>query len=141
MITADEALARGRTILAVPGPIRSPSSTGTNALLREGAAPACDVDDILAALALEGARRPPGWRDAPGEGNQGPPAELAPVLAAVDWAPTSTEQVLIRTGCSPGEVTVGLARLEMDGWVRALGGWWERVGPPRPGPAGPTVDG
>lgn len=140
MITAEEALNRGRTVLAVPGPIRSPSSAGTNALLRDGAGPACDVDDILAALALThaGLERPAA-ADPPDLPR--PPPELAPILAAVDWAPTATEQVLIRTGRPPGEVTAALARLEIEGWVRSLGGWWERVNPPEGGFARPTVGG
>jgi DNA processing protein len=37
--TVDAAIERGRTVMAVPGSVRSPASAGTNALLRLGAAP------------------------------------------------------------------------------------------------------
>ena len=50
--TVDAALARDRTILAVPGSIRSPASDGTNDLLAQGAAPARDAGDVLVALGL-----------------------------------------------------------------------------------------
>lgn len=53
LITARLALSENRDVLAVPGPITSPLSEGTNRLLREGAAPALSADDVLEALALE----------------------------------------------------------------------------------------
>ena len=59
MHTADEALSRGLTLLAVPGSIRSPASAGTNALLAAGATVARDLDDVLTAVGLGGVRRPP----------------------------------------------------------------------------------
>ena len=54
------------------------------------------------------------------------PPEDAAVLEAVDWSATSTETVLIRTGRCPAEVATILSRLEMGGWLRGQGGWWER---------------
>ncbi|MGH9302614.1 MAG: DNA-processing protein DprA, partial [Acidimicrobiales bacterium] len=48
--TVESAMRRGRPVLAVPGSIRSPASLGTNRLLRDGAIPALDVEDILVAL-------------------------------------------------------------------------------------------
>jgi DNA processing protein len=143
MITADQGLLRGKTVLAVPGPIRSPSSAGSNRLFSEGAGPACDTADILAALALA---RP---MDGPGvarrESNAARDVDTRPapdplgaaVLAAVDWAPTATETVLARTELSPGDVAARLATLEIDGWVRGASGWWERLGPGPP----PSVGG
>jgi DNA processing protein len=130
MITADAALARGRTVLAVPGSIRSPASAGTNRLFREGAGPACDTADILAALALDvpGLRSPVDRRTPPGA-----PADT--VLAAVDWGPTATETIVVRTGLTPVVVVTALTELEMTGWVRSGAGWWERLAPPSP-PAG-----
>jgi DNA processing protein len=40
LITADAALDQGRSVLAVPGPITSPTSTGCNKLIQQGAKPA-----------------------------------------------------------------------------------------------------
>ncbi len=53
LITARLALAENRDVFAVPGPITSPTSEGTNRLLREGATPALSADSILETLALE----------------------------------------------------------------------------------------
>lgn len=121
--TVDAAIDRGVRVLAVPGPVRSPSSEGTNRLLRDGCGPACDVDDVLSALVLDTSghgrerrelRRPPAGGD-------------ANVLAAVDWSPTTIETVLRRTGLSPLAAAAALERLASSGWLRGAAGWWERV--------------
>lgn len=50
LLTAEYARAQGRLLFAVPGPIFSGVSTGTNALLRDGARPAISVADVIAAV-------------------------------------------------------------------------------------------
>lgn len=52
LLTAHLALEQNREVLAVPGPITSPSSAGTNRLLRRGAAPCTGMADILEAIGL-----------------------------------------------------------------------------------------
>ena len=52
LITADCALDQGRSVLAVPGPITSPTSTGCNKLIQQGAKPALSVADVLEELGL-----------------------------------------------------------------------------------------
>ncbi len=47
LITAKLALETGKDVLAVPGPIDSPQSAGTNHLIREGAGVVTSVADIL----------------------------------------------------------------------------------------------
>ena len=47
LITADAALEQGKDVLAVPGSVTSPTSVGTNRLLRDGAAPILELDDLL----------------------------------------------------------------------------------------------
>jgi DNA processing protein len=56
LITAEHALEQGRTVFAVPGPIDSPSSAGTNALIREGAVLVRGAEDVIEEL--EGIRAP-----------------------------------------------------------------------------------
>ena len=122
MHTVEAADARGRTVLAVPGPVRSPASAGTNRLLHDGSGPARDVADVLAALGL--ARPLPVRRD-----RRPPPDGLdGAVLEAVGWEPTGLVQILVRTGLGPGPVAAALARLEHDSWVAGDHGWWERMG-------------
>lgn len=50
LATARHALAQGREVLAVPGPIDRATSEGANLLLRDGAAAALDASDVLRAL-------------------------------------------------------------------------------------------
>ena len=54
MHTANFALEQGKTVMAVPGNITSPTSAGTNNLIKAGALPVTDVSDILTALGLDG---------------------------------------------------------------------------------------
>jgi len=122
MVTAQLAAERGVPVLAVPGSIRNPTAAGTNRLLRDGAQPACGVDDVLAALSLaDGAtaatdRRPP------------PSGVAAGALAAMGWDPVTTDLLASRTGLPPAELAVALAHLELDGWIAAGAGHWQRIG-------------
>ena len=50
--TAEEAAQQGRTVLAVPGPITSPTSFGTNRLIQDGAKPALTAADILEEIGI-----------------------------------------------------------------------------------------
>lgn len=132
--TVRAAVERGVQVMAVPGSIRSPSSTGTNRLLADGVAPVADVDDIVVALSLEGIQV--GARTADASGDTSAETTVAPapadpeavrLLAAVDWTPTATEVILRRTGMSLTEASTGLVRLEVQGLVRKSGSWWERA--------------
>jgi DNA processing protein len=52
MLTVAAALEQGRDVMAVPGPITSNKSDGTNQLLRDGAEPLLSIDDLLARFAI-----------------------------------------------------------------------------------------
>lgn len=53
LITADQALDMGREVFALPGPVNSPKSTGTNEYIRDLKAKlTLSVDDILSELAV-----------------------------------------------------------------------------------------
>ena len=123
VITADQAAARGKTVFAVPGSVRNPASAGTNRLLRDGAVPACEVDDVLTFLGLDSGAAPT-FRRPPPEGSAGE------VLAAVGWEPTSIDAILRRCQLGRAVVTLDLAHLELDGWIRNGPGGWQRTGVP-----------
>ncbi len=53
LITAREALDQNREVFAVPGPVTSPNSIGTNNLIKLGAKPTTCVNDILEDLGIE----------------------------------------------------------------------------------------
>ena len=128
--TVQAAAERGVTVMAVPGPIRSLASKGTNQLIADGCAPVCEAADVLAALALETA----GWTSAGGPGGVDPRPRPDPaaagVLEALGWEAASVEELLARTDLAPGPLAVALAHLEQDGWARRVGGWWERAPAP-----------
>ena len=52
LITVGTALAQGKDVMAVPGPITSPTSVGTNRLIRDGAEPLLELNDLLAHYGL-----------------------------------------------------------------------------------------
>lgn len=120
LITVTEALERDRVVMAVPGPVRSAASAGTNRLLHDGLPPVRDAGDVLMELGLSSAvtaRRAAHHVD---------PADQ-PLLDALGWEPATLDLLVARLGTSPGEVAVRLARLEGAGVVASSGGWWERV--------------
>jgi DNA processing protein len=122
MHTVSEAERRGRPVFAVPGPVRSAASNGTNRLLRDGAQVACDVGDILVGLGLSAALQ----RDVHDRRPEVAGVDRT-VLDAVGWQPASLEQLAARTALSLGELSLALLRLTESGWVDERGGWYERV--------------
>jgi DNA processing protein len=126
--TVAAAIDRSVPVMAVPGPITSSASAGTNRLLAEGCPPVNDVDDILVAIGLAG--RPEKSRVAT-DHRPLPDAAGAAVLAAVGWSPSNLEAVTLRCGLAPAAVAVALNRLEAGGWIRCTEGWWERLASPQ----------
>ena len=122
MHTVSEAERRGRPVFAVPGPVRSESSAGTNRLLRDGALTACDVSDLLIGLGLSPAFRRE-LRDPRPEVTR----DDRVVLDALAWQPASLEQLAARTELPLGELSLALVRLHEHGWIEERGGWYERV--------------
>jgi DNA processing protein len=117
-------------VMAVPGPVRSPASCYTNELLVSGSPPARDVDDVLVALDLLG--RGPARRGSARSASSevAPPPDdphQAALLEALGWQPANLDQLVVRTGLSPGQASVALARLEVGGRVVGEAGWWEQV--------------
>lgn len=53
LITANFAVEEGKEVFVLPGNVDSPASMGTNRLLRDGATPAIEVQDILDAMRWE----------------------------------------------------------------------------------------
>jgi DNA processing protein len=122
--TVEAAMARDRPVLAVPGPVRSPTSDLPNLLLAEGCHPARDALDVLVALDLAPASAAGGG----GQADPRPPPDAigTAVLEAFAWQPATFEQLVLASGRGPAEVGMALAHLERDGWVAGGGGWWER---------------
>ncbi len=128
MYTVTEALRRDRAVMAVPGPITSRSSAGTNKLLAEGAAPVLGVDDILLALGME-APRPADATDR----RPRPSAHDQRVLDACGWEPSTVDHLAVRTGLGLGELLRSVEVLVAAGWIDDDGsGWIRRLVRPTP---------
>jgi DNA processing protein len=125
MHTVDEANRRDVDLLAVPGPVTSRASSGTNRLLAEGAGVARDATDVLVHLGLGS-----GSRRTTTEHRPEPIESDRDVLDAFDWQPAVIDQLALRTGLVIDDVAVALDRLERDGWVERRGGWFERIAKP-----------
>lgn len=141
LITARLALAENRDVFAVPGPITSPLSYGTNLLLRDGATPALSADDMLEALALTTALDTPvGPERIQDHTLSANPEEMATanrpssetqtsssvpleqVLACLGAEPTHIDAVGAACTLPPHEIAASLSFLELEGRVRDVGG-------------------
>lgn len=137
LITVEAALERGIEVRAVPGPVRSPASEGSNQLLYDGPGPVRNAQDVLDALGLF----LPGARASVADGlGQRSDAEQVrrreidrlasserAVLEAVGWRSSSLGQIVDRGGTTLAEVAVTLDRLEARGLIRRHAGWWTRI--------------
>jgi DNA processing protein len=119
LITAELALELGRDVGAVPGPVLSWRSRGTNALLRDGATVIRDALDALeltlGVTAAQAAVRAAAATPAP------PPASLAPDLAALLAAVEDGQDTVAALAPDPAgasAVRAALMELELLGLVR-----------------------
>ena len=142
--TAVEAAQRDRAVAAVPGPIRSPASAGTNRLIAEGAGVVCDIDDLLVLLDISRTTLP--LLDAPAGADRASPVNDVPaddstaaaILAAFDWMPATLEMLASRTGLELGELAWHLENLSASGQLVRRGLWYERCGRTRVAAGRPT---
>ena len=115
LITAEIALELGREVFAVPGPITSEVSRGTNRLIQDGAKLVAGVEDILSEY--------PEWSTAKPGGTE---IELDPESAAVYEAlggePLTPEEVSQRTGIPYPAVARALLELSLSGLVEEIPG-------------------
>ena len=123
MGTAVEAARRDRVVMAVPGPVTSPGSDGTNQLLVDGCAPARDTSDVLVAL---GQQAVPRRRSC--ETRSAPSSAASAVLDQVPWQAAPIEQVLLTTALDLGSLALLFDELEAKGWIAQRAGWVERLG-------------
>jgi DNA processing protein len=127
LITAHHAAEQGREVFAVPGPVDSPASEGTLALLRQGAKLVRHADDILEDLNGIAPLTPPA------EGRPAGPApvrEMPPGLNEVEqriWdflagQPRHIDEMARELGLPVPQLSGTLMMLEMKKVVRRLPG-------------------
>jgi DNA processing protein len=137
LLTASHAAEQGRPVLAVPGPVDSPSSAGTHGLIRKGAILCRGVEDVLEELhgvsamaQVENATAPTGPR-------LGPPAEPTPaptgpppglneeqtrVWEFLAQGPRSLDEITQQLGIPVPQLSTTLMLLEMRKAARRLPG-------------------
>ncbi|MGH7734932.1 MAG: DNA-processing protein DprA, partial [Gemmatimonadales bacterium] len=116
LVTVECALAQGKEVLAVPGPITSRASVGVNRLIRDGAAPLLEPADLLNLF--------------PGIGPQvvvAPPVsgrtpEERAVMAELVATGIHLDQLVAILGRPVGNVLGLLLDLELAGFVEQLPG-------------------
>ncbi len=130
--TVQAATARGVPVGAVPGSVRSPASSGTNALLADGCFVVRDASDVLVAVGLASAAGTGASHfagGAPGTvsdcGTLSSPTRE--VVEALGWEPATLEEVLERTGLGIDVVCSALERLRARQVVRGDAGTWMRA--------------
>jgi len=114
--TADMALEQGREVFAIPGPITSPTSAGTNRLIRQGAGLVEGARDVLEAFHDLADRLPAA--DAGTAAIAGLSVPEQRLLSAIGSAPLPIDDI-IRASPGPAAATAALlTALELKGLVR-----------------------
>lgn len=112
--TAAHAIAQGKEVYAVPGNITSPMSAGCNYLLRQGATPLVNVDDLIEQLlpssSLEQQPLPLGST----------PLETA-IIDCLARGMRDGDEILAYTKAAPAEFSTALTMLEISGIIQPLG--------------------
>ena len=123
--TATHARKLGRPLLAVPGDVDRPASSGCHALIRAGALLCAGVADVLAAIASDPPRDPGKDAASPDAAASAPVA--ARLLAALE-TPATLEACARQAGLTLAEAQASLTELEWSGLVRlAPGARWMRT--------------
>jgi len=118
LVTAKHALDQGKDVLAVPGPIWSNASRGTNELIKQGATICTSVDDVLSALRLG---NPDRAKEAVRTRELLPASPEESELLALLAAPAHLDDLVRQSGKTVGEVSGTVSILEMKGRVIAVG--------------------
>jgi len=116
LITAKYALNQNREVFAVPGPIHSNTSIGTNNLIKQGAKPATCVEDILEELNIEKIEE----FSANKKILPSSPVEQK-ILEILNTEPKHIDKISKQTRLSAAEINSNLIIMEMKGMVKNLG--------------------
>lgn len=124
IITADRALEQGRTVLAVPGPITSPTSIGCNKLIQQGAKPVLCPEDVLEEYGISRTKPSTPARKVDASALGDVQRSLWDALAE----PRHVDVLAAMTRTDASSVLTALTEMEMHGFVRQQAGMlFERI--------------
>lgn len=121
LITAGYAAEQGREVFAVPGPVTSKTSEGTNNLIKDGVHLATTVEDILEILDIDRKKRqlPETRSQKPKDKNQ------AAILTILDGGTKYVDAIAKETKLPIEQVSAALSMMELSGFVKNYGsGIW-----------------
>jgi DNA processing protein len=124
LITARLAVDRGVEVMAVPGSPRCRASAGTNQLLVDGAAPVTSAFDVFTMLGLDHRRQ----GEEPFDPRPRPDPVQQRVLDACRDGAANLDALVTATALPIHVVALAAARLERDGWLIEVEGWFEPAG-------------
>ena len=124
LMTARLALDYNRDVFAVPGPVTSAKSTGTNGLIKQGAALVEGVADVAEGLGLvlEPATGDGGRAGAPDDGTPPLGPDELGLWKALGDGPVHIDELARRTGLTAAGVSNLLLGMELKGRVEQLPG-------------------
>jgi DNA processing protein len=127
LITVRHALAQGREVFVVPGPVEGPFAAGTNQLLRDGARAIRSARDVLEDLGIEGVLRDSRPRRRSGQAANAEPSAgqlgfdpeslETQIIGQLAEGPLRSDDLLMATGGSPGRLATALLELELAGRI------------------------
>jgi DNA processing protein len=123
LITASYCLEQGREVYAVPGSVASPTSRGTNSLIKRGAKLVESSKDVMLDLfpSLKGY-----LKEFDLEGTQAPKTELGPEETAlfgfIGLDPVHIDTLASKSGLSVSKASSLLLNMELKGAVRQVAG-------------------
>lgn len=118
LITANFALQQDRTVMAVPGSIFNPRSTGPNNLIKSGALAITSAVDVLAELGFSSPTLAPKPVRADSD-------EEATILALISQGVATNQALIEQSGLEAAQFAHVISLMEITGKVRNLGaGQW-----------------
>lgn len=117
LITAYFSLEQNREVLAVPGPIYSINSQGTNKLIKMGAKTVTSPEDVIEALAL-----PIPKKTAQANTDISLTPDESHILNIISAEPMHIDSIIRESGLSSAKIHTLLTLLELNGLIKNIGG-------------------
>ncbi len=121
LITAKLALEQGREVFAVPGNVGTPTSTGTNRLIKAGATLVETADDVLEQVVGQVGQAVQRFAVVPS-----PAVDLTAderrVFDLLSWEPAHVDELTVRSSVAPDRLAEVLLGLELKGVAKQVPG-------------------